>query len=413
MNPALSPEVAQTIQDQVYELLTTNFNHTFEEEHIRLVEKYAIELAYIRNLDIPTAQVIALLHDHGRLIESVYGKAHAKAGAKVAKKWLAPFNIPPYSLEIIIDAIGCHNKKKLLQGPYQELIKDSDSLAHRDAFGNDLPEHEAFRIKDAYLPQLRLKFAKTKKIQSVLERRLTELDKTMKTLSKDNIPNKKVHKFRICIRRIRAILWLNKKNTWSKEENKLNDALKKSFKDFEDVRRLAVFLKTLKDLQINDGLPNLIKVRINKEKKHIQKIIKEHRSLIIKCREPLIKFSTQQGGQKISIYKNVLKAASLEDINSLHELRIVGKNLKYLIEESILINCSKEDIAMISDLHKTIGQLNDIEENRLLLATFIDTSDFEAIKTHANTIEVYMSNKEIRLKRDIDALLFRMKKRWR
>ena len=140
MNPALSPEVAQTIQDQVYELLTTNFNHTFEEEHIRLVEKYAIELAYIRNLDIPTAQVIALLHDHGRLIESVYGKAHAKAGAKVAKKWLAPFNIPSYTLETIIDAIGYHNKKKLLQGPYQELIKDSDSLAHMDAFGNDLPE---------------------------------------------------------------------------------------------------------------------------------------------------------------------------------------------------------------------------------------------------------------------------------
>lgn len=404
--------VVKDLEYRVFTYLDTYCSGTFDNRHIKLVAKHCKELAEIRGLDPDVARTIGLLHDHGRVIGQVYGKGHGEAGKEIARQWLAPYQVSEEVLQIITMAIGNHSYKKRMDGPYDELIKDADCLAHEDEFGEVISKYERVRIEDARLAPLIMALNDDKDLQKTLDKGLKKLNRHMKGLSKSGLTNKGVHQYRVQVRRIRALLWLGDEDGVTGKGKALNKCLKASFKDHGYVRQLAVFNRTLKRLSISKSIRKIIEKDMVINRRKVAKAIVGHRQSIGKAKIPKVSVRDEQLSTKLEDYRDKLRAADVRDMKGLHELRISGKKLKYLIEEGVVLVSEVKDYDRINDLHETIGQINDIYENRRLLPELLKEKKYQKLATYENTLRLSMEGEEKGLKKELKVLLLRSKKRW-
>lgn len=101
--------------------------------HFLIVRKYAILLAKKYKADKKVVELVALLHDIGRL---KFGyRNHAATGAKEAERILRKLN---YDEKTIIKVKNCilfhrHSSKRKVENLEAKIAKDADALAHFEA----------------------------------------------------------------------------------------------------------------------------------------------------------------------------------------------------------------------------------------------------------------------------------------
>ena len=115
--------------------INENKNKEFEKAHYQKVKIYAEMLAKRRNLDVNRALVSAMLHDIGRIQPDSSKRKHAEVSAKIAYTILQNNGMKNNSSKKIAKDISKHSFKSQIGNPYEELLKDADSLAHQDEFG--------------------------------------------------------------------------------------------------------------------------------------------------------------------------------------------------------------------------------------------------------------------------------------
>ncbi len=71
--------------------------------------------------------------------------------------------------------------------------------------------------------------------------------------------------------------------------------------------------------------------------------------------------------KRINAYRTTLGEADVDCMESIHQLRIQGKKLKYLLENDAATIGDEEDAKLLNEMHFCIGRLHDIDENMLLL----------------------------------------------
>ena len=106
-------------------------NSSYFVTHLYGVSEYAALLAFRRDLDPELASTCGMLHDIYQVTAGTTNK-HGKKGAKVAKRILRQLGL--YSDEeifIVTTAISRHRKKRKIQEPYDEVLKDADVLSHQ------------------------------------------------------------------------------------------------------------------------------------------------------------------------------------------------------------------------------------------------------------------------------------------
>lgn len=122
----------ETIRDLVLEQYATIYLPTLRTNslvHTAMVDSYITLLAKKRQLPLELAKIAALLHDTGRYLKNT-SKGHAKVGALWAKEALE--NTELFSLEeikMIVQAIAKHSNKAWIDDPFDEVLKDADTLA--------------------------------------------------------------------------------------------------------------------------------------------------------------------------------------------------------------------------------------------------------------------------------------------
>jgi putative nucleotidyltransferase with HDIG domain len=77
-------------------------------EHVRLVRKYAVQLAHIEGADIRVCEIAALLHDIGKCKGR---KNHHITGKKLAEKFLDTVDISTEKKELILKCIEKHRTR--------------------------------------------------------------------------------------------------------------------------------------------------------------------------------------------------------------------------------------------------------------------------------------------------------------
>ena len=68
----------------------------------------------------------------------------------------------------------------------------------------------------------------------------------------------------------------------------------------------------------------------------------------------------------MKMYRDSVNAAEIDDMESLHRMRIKGKTLKYLLELGIY-TIDDDCLKLIKEMHGEIGRLHDTQVNRGLL----------------------------------------------
>ncbi len=173
------------IRRKVYALIDARGETDYDYHHIRRVEAECAQIAIHRGLDVGLAEVLGLLHDLGRVVRGVYGKGHSEAGAKEARIWLEGEGVSAHVVDVVCTAIGRHNRKKIIEGTYDELIKDADSMAHAVEFMGDISTYESMRNECAMLDLMRVRFTSLEAVNDRLFANIGELRQTIKTINAD------------------------------------------------------------------------------------------------------------------------------------------------------------------------------------------------------------------------------------
>jgi len=416
MDLILTDVTVTRIREDVYNLLDIQGDTSYDYHHVRHVELYAKKLSKQRHLDINVGIAIALMHDLGRIKGGIYGKEHAAMGAQIAKKWLKKLDVAAETSCVITTAIMNHNQKKNIQDSYSELIKDADSLAHKDELQDELPRYERIRSEIARISPMRIDFASLEQAIFVFNKQMSEIIMMLDIEDEGLLTGSCVHEFRIAIRSIRAVLTLV-----SDEElvrcNKLEKALKKIFKLFEDSRKLTVFQKSLKRAGLSKSDYSFLKVLIEREN---AKIILGFRNIknkyeaqfhdsydsILNEDEAHLNFE-----RNLFNYNQAFQMVRLDEMESLHQLRIHGKNFKYLIENEVLTIGEPIDLELINELHMAIGRLHDIGENMKLLVDFMSTGAIKLKDKQALMVTGFYKSGMSEELQNIRRLVFRFRKR--
>jgi HD superfamily phosphodiesterase len=405
-------ETADDIQKRIYNILDDLTPADFDYHHVRHVLKYSIQLAHSRGMDLDIARIIALLHDSGRIIGGVYGSGHAMEGALITGEWLTEYQMDADTIELITTSISVHNKKKKIHDPYSELIKDADSIAHLEEFGGDISPYEFVRAGDALLKPLSFDLNKDMDINKSVKKRVKLIKELVRDMSSMDISDKRVHDFRVLTRRIRAMLWLCKGKKWEKTEKRYNVMLRDSFKMFERARELAVLNILMKDLGLSKEERMPVKKMLEAEKEYLRGQLPAIYKVIDAHKIPGLKVTQKMSKKKILFYRDTLLAVNTDDIETLHQFRILGKKFKYLLEEDVFISREPVDYQMIVDMHELIGDLNDLRVNDELIHSLSGQEAYATLVQEYALLDSELANKEAQLIKQIKLQLFRMKKRW-
>ena len=117
--------------ERIQELVVNEDKIELFDNHIKLVVKYAVQLAKTEGEDVTDITIAALLHDLGRIRYG--GKNHNITGARDARKILCDENYSSEKIEIICDAITAHTgDDTTLVNIFSEILRAADGLAHLD-----------------------------------------------------------------------------------------------------------------------------------------------------------------------------------------------------------------------------------------------------------------------------------------
>ncbi len=401
---AIHSKTLLDIENRVFSLpnLTTD---TYDYQHLLHVTSNILTIANSNHLDASIAKTCALLHDHGRIISRVYGRPHAAEGARLAREWLNDYDIDPHIIDIICEAISYHNQKKEIHAPYCEILKNADSLAHKEE-SFELGRYEQLRAELALTPAFNFHLSTDVSPKKCLIKERQNLLKRLKQLKKAGMTPKQIHQYRIHTRRLRAMLWLNNLEHKSKKAKKLDMLLKNTFQEFEEPRQLRVLYKFLKSANATP-LKKAVKKRLEIAVPNVTTLNKTIKKLsIIKC--PVLKYSDSSISMVHKFYQTRLSNAwqRQDQIESLHRLRIAGKHLIYLEALGIIKIDQPSDLTWLKSLHKTIGQLNDIHENLLLLTSLAKRHHIKHRHLKNPQLADYVSSEIKELKREVRLLLF-------
>jgi len=101
----------------------------------------------------------------------------------------------------------------------------------------------------------------------------------------------------------------------------------------------------------------------------------------------------------------------LDEMESLHQLRIYGKNFKDLIDNNVLTIGESFDLELINDLHMAIGRLHDIVENQKILSNYIKTNRINLNHKQELMITDFYESRMVKEHKEIKRLIFMFKKR--
>ena len=296
----------------------TDFSHAIHvSENMQL-------LASLRHLDEDDAELIGWLHDIGRM--KSLGDPHGETGAKEAERLLRHYELDEEKIKLISHAIYQHSNKDELDGPYDEMIKDADSMAH-EYDHEELDEYEKFRALNALEPSDELTINYD---PDILEHIIHSNYQSMSAIHLNDFSKK-----------IRAIIWLIKKHDC------MSDELKKVKSHFKELKKLteschkeAIIEKhqVLSDIEISDDLDQLIKYRNNPISLDSLNMLL---SLDIKTDKICEKFMKR------------LKDATIEDEVSLERLKSGSKHIYQLVKMDIL-QCNNPEL--IIGLYETLDE---------------------------------------------------------
>ena len=98
--------------------------------HLYSVSNFCTLLAKKRDLDMELCSICGLLHDIYKY-RTGKSKDHAALGSIDSRKILGELKIfSSNEIDTICNAIYKHSDKEKIDGPYDEMLKDSDVLAH-------------------------------------------------------------------------------------------------------------------------------------------------------------------------------------------------------------------------------------------------------------------------------------------
>jgi len=420
----LEREILENIRYRVYQVLDQLGQQSYDYQHVRSVERLSDEMAKRRGLDSDIAQIIALLHDMGRITENAMGKEHGIVGSRLAFRWLTDYDVEAPIKQTVVDAVAKHNKKKQIDGPYDELIKDCDALAHELEIGEYLPKYEQMRCEQAYKLFFKLVMKDLDEIDRIFQEKWSDLFCVLKSLDEQALDSKQVHTIRTEIRTLRAMIWMLK-GYQSKGVKNLDHFLKEVFIDLEQSRKLSVFRKSLKKAEASNKLMGQVSKLLQDENK---KMIRKIRKRTLKWEKSVdkvsiglkeipqhevlaIKHKIQEDIKKD--YVSLLEKVSIKNLKSLHKLRIFGKKFLYLAESGVILFLDEHDGQLYSNIHRTVGGLNDIEENKKLLKIFMKEKSISLKKKEMDRLLIYYDKETSRLKQEMKWMLFMMKKRFK
>ncbi|MDF1615863.1 HD domain-containing protein [Petrocella sp. FN5] len=415
--------ILERIRYRVYEVLDQMGQQSYDYQHVRTVERLSLDMAKRRGLNTEVAQAIALLHDMGRITENAVGKEHATVGSKLTYRWLTDYDVDEVTKLTIVDAVAKHNRKKQIDGPYDELIKDCDALAHKLEIGEYLPKYEQLRCEQAYKLFFKMVMKDFDEMDRIFKEKYVHLWSLLKDVDEESIDGKWVHNIRTEIRTLRAMIWLLK-GYQSKDIKRLDAFLKEIFIDLELSRKLTVFRKSLKKAEMSPKfvkeVSNLIQDENKKMIKKIKKKLLGQEKAIQKVSFGLKSMSHHEAiALKYKIQEDInrdyvflLKTVSIKDLKSLHKLRIFGKKFLYLAESGLVSFIDEDDGELYSNIHKTVGGLNDIRENKRLLKTLMKKKSISLKKKEMDRLLIYYEQETSRLKQEMKWMLFKMKKRF-
>ena len=98
-----------------------------ERMHAHGVAYLCVMIAKKRGLNTKLAYCMGLLHDWGRIYGEDFTSSHGKTGAESLKEQVKAWgDFTDTEQMMLLDAIQFHSKKKRVDGPYAEVLKDAD-----------------------------------------------------------------------------------------------------------------------------------------------------------------------------------------------------------------------------------------------------------------------------------------------
>ncbi len=350
-------------------------NETFEIQHLLDVEKFVIELCRARELSMEMGLIIGYGHDLGRLKEGVMGKRHSQVGADILKDLLKPSDFNKKERRQIYNAVKRHNQKSKIHGPYAELIKDADSMAH-DLEGlvdiEDYYENCRVLAVKSGAPNLRVASKENWKeagIKAYL--RIVKMTKDEIALSAHS--EFWVHDLRVAIRKMRSILWIVKQVEGLeciKALNEVDNKLKKMAKRLDYVRILQVALRKVSlEKDVYQDFQQKICDEFNDLKAHYDWSyqLEELEDQINEIFESLLLGLQNPCELLLSRTLHQANGLGLKEQKKLHALRISAKRIKYLSQMGLIQLTPHLLQEEILQLHGLIGDINDIFELQKLM----------------------------------------------
>ncbi len=337
----------------------------YDKTHTFSVRDYGLDLARERNLDPKLSEIILLLHDAGRLLR-LEGGPHSETGAAFAARFLNDLSIN--HLMTVCSAIHKHSSKGRIGSAYEELVKDSDTLAHRDVFEDGIKPAEIIRLQVLEAGPFKMAYS-GKPPMELYNQLVAEIMHSGTVLCSED-----VHMLRVRIRTLRSLLEL------CAEKGALDKRLEAVFRLLELPRKLDVF----EDMLVAVGVENK-KISVLKDaayRKLARKLPKMLSDLAELSNHEELVFSPSN---HIRDYFACLGNVDFENGMKLHALRVAGKKVKYMVEAGML-ECSPSDYKAINTLHKAIGAYHDVSENAEIMK-MCNMQVKGAIKRHFKAVE--------------------------
>ena len=385
------------LREMMLEHAAESASPDFEIHHLLATEKHAREIAIKRGLDTELASLIAILHDCGRTRMHTLGKEHAFEGAKEAIRLISSMGANEKTQFVVFTAIQNHNKKNKVQDEYSEMIKDADCMSHSSELIDfeDKP-FETVRAKGAFHNLFRPLVNMNLDRGEVLRNEIDSLKLILVKIANGEVDEKTVHSARIAIRRSRSLLWLVESEIPQDTIELLHEldiSLKNVFRTLENARQIYVLHRCFPESE-------KIKSRLETTYEKLPRAIRNHFTDEVLIESTWIAkkiFAEHVPDEKHEIkrIKKIGKSSmKAKDFDSIHDLRISAKRLRYLRELGVI---GFEDVFMdvLLDAQSVFGRYRDDRLNRKLLKKF-DKDMLRSVK------------KRVR-KKELSVMVFRMK----
>ena len=445
--------IVEEIRCRVYSFIESSADWEWELEHVINVEEAIIMLSEKRKLDKNICILMALLHDIARIKDGVL-KNHAKYGAELAYSFLTEMGLDERTAKLISSSVKEHSKKSSIGDVYSEIIKDADTIAHIKEYIESTKEHDKDtkeydnindldeRIKalhgnnveldeitniyelERYLNiqrsgiTINLNNSLENKFQASFNYELSKFYRLVLKSKEDMSDAETVHDLRVCLKTLSMFY----KMLDEEDKNQLKQLIKLNrliFKRLGALRFIDVFIDFVMDnnecVYILDRLKRKKQREIIKLNKFMMDKIKlqDLDSIIVFAKEHKYNYSNLERRVKCEIERYVKKlfSASLKDITSIHNLRLAGKNLKYLCGLGLL-DIDEYTHKQIKVLHDEAGGLNDIIEFKDYIIKLMKSSKKEISKEKLENILQIISEKEKSQRKKIKLVLFRLRLRF-